>query len=40
MALFLYLEASQSDGTRYRLGLGCMLHPKMASMIVLLLRLF
>jgi hypothetical protein len=40
MLVFLYLEASQSNGSRYRLGLGWLLHPKLASMMVLLVRLF
>jgi hypothetical protein len=40
MLVFLYLEASQSDGGHYRLALGCIVHPKLASMVVLLLRLF
>jgi hypothetical protein len=40
MGLFLILEASQPDGTRYRLGLGCFLHPKLASMIAVIARLF
>jgi hypothetical protein len=40
MGLFLIFEASQSDGSRYRLGLGCLVHPKLASMVKLFLRLF
>lgn len=41
MHAFVYLEARQSDdGKRYQLGLGCYFHPKMASMILLLSRLF
>lgn len=41
MHAFVYLEARQSDGgRRYQLGLGCYLHPKVASMIFLLSRLF
>ncbi len=40
MIAFLYLEASQSNGTRYRLGLGCIVHPKLASMMLLIIRLF
>jgi hypothetical protein len=40
MLVFLYLEASQPDGTSYRLGLGCLAHPKLASMIAVLVRLF
>jgi hypothetical protein len=40
MVVFLYLEASQPCGTSYRLGLGCLIHPKLASVIIVLLRLF
>ena len=40
MVVFLILEASQPDGTRYRLGLGCLVHPKLASMIAVIVRLF
>ena len=40
MLVFLYLEASQPDGTKYRLGLGCLVHPRLASMVILLMRLF
>jgi hypothetical protein len=40
MGVFLILEASQPCGTRYRLGLGCLLHPKLVSMLTVLLRLF
>jgi hypothetical protein len=40
MGVFLVLEASQPRGTTYRLGLGCFLHPKLASMVLVLLRLF
>ncbi len=40
MLVFLYLEASQPCGSRYRLGIGCLLHPKLASMVVMLVRLF
>jgi hypothetical protein len=40
MAVFLFLEASRSEGSCYRLGLGCLVHPKVASMVVLFLRLF
>ena len=40
MVVFLYLEASQSCSRRYRLGLGCFVHPQLASMMVLLMRLF
>jgi hypothetical protein len=40
MGVFLLLEASQPCGTTYRVGLGCFVHPKLASMLVLLIRLF
>jgi hypothetical protein len=40
MGVFLILEASQPCGTRYRLGLGCLVHPKLASVIAVLSRLF
>jgi hypothetical protein len=40
MGFFLFLEASMPRGRTYRLGLGCLLHPKLASMIALLSRLF
>jgi hypothetical protein len=40
MLVFFYLEASQPSGTSYRLGLGCYVPPKLASMMVLLIRLF
>jgi hypothetical protein len=40
MGVFLLLEASQPCGTTYRVGLGCLVHPKLASMLVLLVRLF
>lgn len=40
MGVFLFLEASQPHGTTYRLGLGCLLHPKLASMVAAFIRLF
>lgn len=40
MGWFLFLEASQPNGTTYRLGLGCILHLKLASMVAVLARLF
>jgi hypothetical protein len=40
MGLFLFLEASQPCGTMYRAGVGCILHPKLASMLAVLVRLF
>jgi hypothetical protein len=39
MFVFLYLEASQPNGVTYRLGLGCLVHPKLAAMMVVLFRL-
>ena len=39
MGVFLILEASQPHGTTYRLGLGCFVHPKLASMVAALMRL-
>jgi hypothetical protein len=40
MFVFLTLEASQSRGTTYRLGIGCFLHPNLASMVAVIARLF
>ena len=40
MSVFLYLEASQPCGTRYRFGLGCYVPPSLVSMMAMLLRLF
>jgi hypothetical protein len=40
MGVFLFLEASQPNGTTYRLGLGCLVHPKLASMVAVIVRLF
>jgi len=40
MSAFLYLEASQSNGTSYRLLVGWQVHPKLASIILMLTRLF
>jgi len=40
MQVFLFLEASKPGGCRYRLGLGCSVHPSLASMMAMLLRLF
>ena len=34
MSVFLYLEASQPCGTRYRFGLGCQVPPSLVSMMV------
>lgn len=40
MGVFLIFEASQPDGTSYRLGFGWMFHPKLASMVAVIVRLF
>jgi hypothetical protein len=40
MVVFLMLEASKPNGTTYRLGLGCLMHPKLASMVAVIARLF
>lgn len=40
MGLYLILEASQPNGATYRLGLGCLMHPKLASMVAVIVRLF
>jgi hypothetical protein len=40
MGLFLIFEAGEPNGTSYRLGLGCLVHPKLASMVAVLVRLF
>ena len=40
MGVFLILEASQRCGSSYRLGLGCFLHPRLASMVAVIARLF
>jgi hypothetical protein len=40
MGVFLILEASQPCGRAYRLGLGWMIHPKLASMVAAFGRLF
>jgi hypothetical protein len=39
MIVFLSLEASQPNGTTYRLGLGCLVHPTLASMVAVFMRL-
>jgi hypothetical protein len=38
MGLFLIFEASEPNGTTYRLGLRCLVHPKLASMVAVLVR--
>jgi hypothetical protein len=40
MGVFLILEASQPCGTTYRFGFGCLVHPKLASMVAVIMRLF
>jgi len=40
MQVFLFLEASKPSSSRYRLGLGCSVHPSLALMLAMLLRLF
>jgi hypothetical protein len=40
MTVFLYLEASQPCGSRYRFGLGCYVPPALLSMMMYLTRLF
>jgi hypothetical protein len=40
MGFILFLEASQPNGTTYRLGLGWIFHPKLASTIAVIVRLF
>jgi len=40
MFVFLVLEASQPSGRSYRLVVGCVLPPTLASMMILLMRLF
>jgi hypothetical protein len=37
---FLTLEASQSNGRTYRLAIGWAIHPQVASMMALIVRLF
>lgn len=40
MGIFLVLEASQPNGRAYRLGLGCLVHPQVASMAAVIVLLF
>jgi len=40
MTLFLAIEASQPNGARYRLAIGCVLPIGLVSAVVALLRLF
>jgi hypothetical protein len=39
MFVCLVLEARQPNGATYRLGLGCLVHPRLASMVAVLVRL-
>jgi hypothetical protein len=39
MGVFLILEASRPNGALYRLGLGWAFHPKLASMVAVIVRL-
>ena len=40
MFVFFCLEASQPAGTKFRLGFGCFVQPRLASMVIVLMRLF
>jgi hypothetical protein len=40
MGVFLILKASRPNGALYRLGLGWIFHPKLASMVAVIARLF
>ena len=40
VGLFLVFEASQPNGATYRIGLGCLMHPKLATMVAVFVRLF
>lgn len=40
MVVFLSLEASQPNGTRYRVAVGCLVPPQLVSLVAVLLRLF
>ncbi len=40
MSVFLFLEASQPCGTRYRFGLGCYVPPSLVSIMLTIARLF
>ena len=39
MLVFLTLEATQPSGTSYRLAIGCLVHPKVASIVAVIMRL-
>jgi hypothetical protein len=40
MGVFLSSKASQPCGTTYRVGVGCFVHSKLASILIVLVRLF
>jgi hypothetical protein len=40
MGLFLIFEASQPSGAIYRLGIGCLVPPTLASTVAAITRLF
>lgn len=40
MLVFFCLEASQPNGASYRMAVGCLVHPKLASVVATLARLF
>lgn len=40
MLVFFQLEASQPNGTTFRFGFGCHMHPKLISVLVVIARLF
>lgn len=39
MVIFMF-EASQPNGTVYRIGIGCFMPPRLVSMVAALVRLF
>ncbi len=40
MLVFFSLEASKPSGANYRVAIGCLVHPKLASALAVLSRLF
>ena len=40
MLVFVCLEASQPSGVNYRVAVGCLVHPRLASLVLSLMRLF
>ncbi len=40
MLVSLTLEASQPGGTTYRIGIGCLVDPKLVTTLIVLMRLF